>query len=86
MTAIDTTNLTKRYETTLAVDALSLGIPDGAVYGFLGPNGAGKTTTMRMLTGLTQPTSGTGTVAGVSITDRDGLRPHIGYLPEEPPL
>lgn len=86
MTAIDTTDLTKRYETTLAVDALSLTIPDGTVYGFLGPNGAGKTTTMRMLTGLTRPTSGTGTVAGVSITDRDNLRPHIGYLPEEPPL
>ena len=86
MTTIDTTDLTKRYETTLAVDALSLTIPDGTVYGFLGPNGAGKTTTMRMLTGLTQPTSGSGAVAGVSITDRDGLRPHIGYLPEEPPL
>jgi ABC-2 type transport system ATP-binding protein len=86
MTAIDTTDLTKRYETTLAVDALSLTIPDGTVYGFLGPNGAGKTTTMRMLTGLTRSTSGSGTVAGVSITDRDGLRPHTGYLPEEPPL
>jgi ABC-2 type transport system ATP-binding protein len=86
MTAIDTTELTKRYETTLAVDALSLTIPAGTVYGFLGPNGAGKTTTMRMLTGLTRPTNGAGTVAGVSITDRDALRPHIGYLPEEPPL
>ena len=86
MTAIDTTDLTKRYETTLAVDELSLTISDGTIYGFLGPNGAGKTTTMRMLTGLTRPTSGNGAVAGVSITDRDGLRPHIGYLPEEPPL
>ena len=86
MTAIDTTDLTKRYETTLAVDELSLTISDGTIYGFLGPNGAGKTTTMRMLTGLTRPTSGNGAVAGVPITDRDGLRPHIGYLPEEPPL
>lgn len=86
MTAIDTTNLTKRYGATLAVDALSLTIPDGTVYGFLGPNGAGKTTTMRMLTGLTRPSSGTGAVADVSIADRNGLRPHIGYLPEEPPL
>ena len=86
MTAIDTTELTKRYDETLAVDGLDLSIPDGVVYGFLGPNGAGKTTTMRMLTGLTRPTSGTGTVADAAITDRDSLRSHIGYLPEEPPL
>lgn len=86
MTAIDTTDLTKRYDGTLAVDNLTVSIPEGTVYGFLGPNGAGKTTTMRMLTGLTRPTSGSGAVADVPITDRDGLRTHIGYLPEEPPL
>jgi ABC-2 type transport system ATP-binding protein len=86
MTAIDTTDITKRYGDMLAVDDLNLSIPAGTVYGFLGPNGAGKTTTMRMLTSLTRPTSGTGSVAGVSITDRDGLRQHIGYLPEDPPL
>ena len=86
MTAIETTALTKRYGNTLAVDDLDLSIPEGVVYGFLGPNGAGKTTTMRMLTALTRPTSGTGSVADVAITDRDGLRSHIGYLPEEPPL
>jgi ABC-2 type transport system ATP-binding protein len=86
MTAIDTTDLTKRYDETLAVDGLDLSVPEGVVYGFLGPNGAGKTTTMRLLTGLTRPTSGTGSVAGASVTDRDALRPHIGYLPEEPPL
>lgn len=86
MPAIETAALTKRYGSTTAVDRLDLAVPDGTVYGFLGPNGAGKTTTMRMLTGLTKPTSGTATVAGASITDRDALRPHIGYLPEEPPL
>jgi ABC-2 type transport system ATP-binding protein len=86
MPAIETTALTKRYDSTTAVDQLDLSIPDGTVYGFLGPNGAGKTTTMRMLTGLTTPTSGSATVAGASVTDRDALRPHIGYLPEEPPL
>ncbi|WP_134672542.1 ABC transporter ATP-binding protein [Halorussus marinus] len=86
MAAIQTTALTKRYGETLAVDELDLSIPAGTVYGFLGPNGAGKTTTMRMLTGLARPTSGSGAVAGVDVTDRDGLRPHIGYLPEEPPL
>jgi ABC-2 type transport system ATP-binding protein len=86
MAAIDTTDLTKRYDDTLAVDGLNLSIPAGTIYGFLGPNGAGKTTTMRMLTGLTRPTSGTGKIASVSISDRDGLRQHIGYLPEEPPV
>jgi ABC-2 type transport system ATP-binding protein len=86
MPAIETTSLTKQYGTTTAVDSLALAVPAGTVYGFLGPNGAGKTTTMRMLTGLTRPTSGSATVAGVPVGDRDRLRPHIGYLPEEPPL
>jgi ABC-2 type transport system ATP-binding protein len=86
MAAINTTALTKQYGETLAVDDLDLSIPAGVVYGFLGPNGAGKTTTTRMLTGLTRATDGTGSVAGVSITERDSLRSHIGYLPEEPPL
>lgn len=84
--AVFANGLTKRYGDTTAISGLDLSIPSGSVYGFLGPNGAGKTTTMRMLTGLTRPTEGTGSVAGVSITDRDGLRTHIGYLPEEPPL
>src|SRR6056297_2681712 len=86
MPRIETSELTKQYGETLAVDRLDLSISEGSVYGFLGPNGAGKTTTMRLLTGLTRPTSGTGSIAGVPITDRDGLRPHLGYLPEEPPL
>lgn len=86
MPAIETSALTKQYGSTTAVDQLDLSVPDGTVYGFLGPNGAGKTTTMRMLTGLTIPTSGSATVADVPVTDRDALRPHIGYLPEEPPL
>jgi ABC-2 type transport system ATP-binding protein len=86
VSAIEATDLTKRYGDTLAVDALSVAIPEGAIYGFLGPNGAGKTTTMRMLTGLLRPTSGTATVGGAPVSDRDSLRTRIGYLPEEPPL
>lgn len=84
--AIRTENLTKRYDDELAVDGLNLWIQRGTVYGFLGPNGAGKTTTMRMLTTLTRPTSGNGTVAGADISDRDRVVTKIGYLPEEPPL
>ncbi|MFP8955292.1 ABC transporter ATP-binding protein [Natrialbaceae archaeon A-CW3] len=84
--AIETDGLTKRYGDEVAVADLDLEIPQGAVYGFLGPNGAGKTTTMRMLTTLTRPTSGTARVAGQDVTDRDAVTPHIGYLPEEPPI
>ena len=86
MTAIETTDLTKRYGSTTAVADLNLGVPEGVVYGFLGPNGAGKTTTMRMLTSLTRPSSGNARVAGVQVDDRDRLIDYIGYLPEEPPL
>jgi ABC-2 type transport system ATP-binding protein len=84
--AIATNALRKEYDDEVAVDDLSMQIETGTVYGFLGPNGAGKTTTMRMLTTLTRPTSGTATVAGHPIDDRDAVTPHIGYLPEEPPL
>jgi ABC-2 type transport system ATP-binding protein len=84
--AIETDSLTKRYDDVVAVEELSLSIGRGSVYGFLGPNGAGKTTTMRMLTTLTRPTAGQGWVVGEPITDREAVTPHVGYLPEEPPL
>lgn len=84
--AIETANLRKVFGNTVAVDGLSLQVPRGTVYGFLGPNGAGKTTTMGILTGLIEPTRGEATVANVPVTDRDGLRTRIGYLPEDPPL
>ena len=86
MAAIETSELTKRYGETVAVDGLDLSVPEGTVYGFLGPNGAGKTTTMRLLTSLSRPTDGSATVAGVPVTDRAALRSHVGYLPETPPL
>jgi len=84
--AITTAGLRKQYGETVAVQDLDLVVDTGSIYGFLGPNGAGKTTTMRMLTALARPTSGTGSVAGIDITDREQLRPHIGLLPETPPL
>ncbi|WP_312910453.1 ABC transporter ATP-binding protein [Natronosalvus caseinilyticus] len=84
--AIEARGLTKRYGEETAVSDLDLEIARGTVYGFLGPNGAGKTTTMRMLTTLTRPTSGTARVAGQDVTDRNAVTPHIGYLPEEPPI
>jgi len=84
--AIVTEELSKVYGDTTAVDGLDLTVDRGTVYGFLGPNGAGKTTTIRMLTALLTPTSGTGHVAGASITGREGIIEHIGYLPESPPI
>jgi ABC-2 type transport system ATP-binding protein len=56
--------LTKRYGAFTAVDAVSFRAEAGSVTGFLGPNGAGKSTTMRMMTGLTPPSSGSCTVLG----------------------
>lgn len=79
-------NLTKRYGDLTAVDGLEFSVPEGAVFGFLGPNGAGKTTTIEMLTTLTTPTAGQATVAGHPTTDRDAVKPHIGYLPDDPPV
>lgn len=86
MSAISSQSLTKRYGKTIAVNGIDLSIPSGTVYAFLGPNGAGKTTTIRMLTGLTHPTSGSASVAGVSVTNRAQLTQRIGYLPAEPPV
>ena len=80
---IETKNLTKRYGPLVAVDALSLSVAQGAIYGFVGPNGAGKTTTMRMMTTLLRPTSGEAWIAGASITrDPRGVRRAIGYMPD----
>ncbi|MGN6610645.1 MAG: ABC transporter ATP-binding protein [Angustibacter sp.] len=62
---ITVNDLTKRYGHTTAVDSVSFTCRPGTITGFLGPNGAGKSTTLRMLTGLTPPTSGTATVGGV---------------------
>jgi len=62
-------HLTKRYGSVTAVDDLSFQVGPGRVTGFLGPNGAGKTTTLRMLLGLTAPTSGTATINGVRYRD-----------------
>ncbi|MEN3360465.1 MAG: type transport system ATP-binding protein [Mycobacteriales bacterium] len=75
--------LTKRYGDRLAVDAVSLRVGRGEVYGFLGPNGAGKTTTLRMLLGLVRPTSGTAAVLGQPPGSPAGLY-RTGALIESP--
>ena len=79
--AIRTHELAKRYGSITALAGLTMTIPRGDVFGFLGPNGAGKTTAVKLLLGLTPPTSGDAEVLGAAIGDRDALR-RVGYLPE----
>ncbi len=82
---IHTTNLSKQFSTTLAVDRLTLDVREGEVFGFLGPNGAGKTTTVRMLTSLIAPTSGSATVNGFQVGKQDKeIRRSVGILTETP--
>ena len=78
-----TDRLTKRYGEHTAVDAVSLTVRAGEVYGFLGPNGAGKTTTLRMLTGLVRPTSGSATLFGRS-PGNSAVAARTGVLIEGP--
>ena len=86
MTAIETSELTKRFRGgQLAVDHIDLAVPPGSVYGFLGPNGSGKTTTIRMLLGLAFPTSGTASLLGVPVPDGATKVLHrVGSLVEGP--
>ena len=80
---IQTNRLTQSFDGLIAVDALSMDIAKGEIFGFLGHNGAGKTTTIQMLTTLARPASGTATVAGHDIgTDPLAVRRAIGYVPE----
>ena len=79
--AIRTRELAKRYGSITALAGLTMTIPRGDVFGFLGPNGAGKTTAVKLLLGLTPPTSGDAEVLGAAIGDREALR-RVGYLPE----
>ena len=73
--------LTKRFGSFTAVDRISFDVRRGEVFGFLGANGAGKTTAMRMLCGLSMPTSGTGTVAGFDIRrQQEKIKRNIGYM------
>lgn len=78
---IEVSHLVKAFGSFHAVDDISFSVRRGEIFGFLGANGAGKTTAMHMLTGLNQPTSGTGTVAGFDIcTQHEQIKKHIGYM------
>src|SRR5688572_19963863 len=84
---IEIRDLTKKYGDFTAVDRLSLTVQRGEIFGFLGPNGAGKTTTIRVLAGLSVPTSGQVTIAGINVIN-DGVKAKAltGYVPDRPYL
>ena len=81
---IEVEHLVKAFGTFRAVDDISFTVKRGEIFGFLGANGAGKTTAMHMLTGLNQPTSGTGRVMGFDIrTEYEQIKKHIGYMSQK---
>ena len=81
---IEVSHLVKAFGDFRAVDDISFSVRRGEIFGFLGANGAGKTTAMHMLTGLNQPTSGTGKVAGFDIrTEHEKIKKHIGYMSQK---
>jgi ABC-2 type transport system ATP-binding protein len=83
MHAIEVTDLAKRYGDIRALDSVSFTVETGEVFGYLGPNGAGKTTTIRILTGITKPTSGSATIFGRDIvTDTVRARRQMGIVYE----
>lgn len=84
MNVITAENLTKTFGNFTAVNRISFEVSQGEIFGFLGANGAGKTTAIRMLCGLSKPTSGQGYVAGFDIRKQpEQVKAHIGYLSQK---
>ena len=81
---IEVQNLTKKFGDFTAVDHISFEVERGEIFGFLGANGAGKTTAMRMLCGLSIPTSGKGLVADFDVhTQSEQVKKNIGYMSQK---
>ncbi len=84
MKAISVQNLTKRFGSFTAVDNITFDVEQGEIFGFLGANGAGKTTAMRMLCGLSMPTSGEAMVADYDLyKNADKIKQNIGYMSQK---
>ena len=82
--SVKTEKLTRRFGSFTAVDAVSIEVQQGEIFGFLGANGAGKTTMIRMLCGLLSPTEGNGTVAGFDIyRESEQIKKNIGYMSQK---
>lgn len=81
---IKTENLTKRFGNFTAVNRITFEVRKGEIFGFLGANGAGKTTAMKMLCGLSTPTSGSANIAGFDIYKQtENIKKHIGYMSQK---
>lgn len=81
---IKTDNLTKRFGDFIAVDAITFDVKEGEIFGFLGANGAGKTTAMRMLCGLSIPSSGEASIGGFDVyREREKIKKNIGYMSQK---
>ena len=81
---IETDNLVKKFGTFTAVNHITFQVREGEIFGFLGANGAGKTTAMRMLCGLSYPTSGKATVAGFDVyKEQEKIKKNIGYMSQK---
>src|SRR5690606_30590774 len=82
--AIICKNLTKQFGDFKAVDSITFDVEQGEIFGFLGANGAGKTTAMRILCGLSYPTSGEATVAGFDVyKQQEQIKKNIGYMSQK---
>src|SRR6186713_1057792 len=82
--AISCKDLSKRFGNFIAVDNISFDVNKGEIFGFLGANGAGKTTAMRMLCGLSYPTSGEARVAGYNVfKEQEAIKKNIGYMSQK---
>ncbi len=80
---VQTQNLTKRYGDFTPLDALTINVTRGSILGFIGPNGAGKTTTIKILVGLSKPTSGSASIAGVDcVSGAKQIKHLVGYMPD----
>lgn len=81
---IEVKNLTKQFGNFTAVKGISFDVKKGEIFGFLGANGAGKTTAMKMLIGISKPTSGDATVAGFDVyAQKDSIKKNIGYMSQK---
>lgn len=80
---IQVENITKQFETTVALDQINMQVDEGSIYGLVGSNGAGKSTLLRLLAGIYQPTNGSVTINGAGIYENQEIKGQISYVPDD---